>query len=558
MNSKLILDHVYGHEKTLASRVYMTQPIGQGQVIDYTWQETMRQARSMAAYLQAQNLKPGDRVAILSKNCAHFIMAELAIWMAGGTTVAIFPTESGETIRFVLDHSEASFLFVGKLDTWPLQVPFVPASLPCIAFPLAPSNTYTKWDDVVSQTSPIVGDIARAPSDLAMIMYTSGSTGQPKGVMHNFERISKASDGIVKTLIENLGDRDDNRILSYLPLAHVFERAWVGASSLTHGRTHVYFAESLDTFIQDLNRAKPTMFISVPRLWLKFQQGVFSKMPPAKLNLLLSIPLLGGVVRKKILKGLGLDHVILAGSGSAPIPAELIVWYRKLGLNLLEGYAMTEDFAYSHNSTTKINAPGCVGVPLEGVEAKISPEGEILVKSPGQMVGYYKRPDLDAESFTADGFFKTGDQGSQRADGLLKITGRVKELFKTSKGKYVAPAPIENKLNVLPMIEMSIVSGVSQSAAYAMVVLAEDIRPKMNDPQVRADVETQLAEHLEKVNGELVEYEKLRMLVIANEAWSIENGYLTPTMKIKRSRIEASVESQVDSWYQKNGSVFWA
>jgi long-chain acyl-CoA synthetase len=558
MNTKLILDHVYDHEKSLASRVYMTQPVGQGQVIDYTWQETMRQARSMAAYLKAQNLKPGDRVAILSKNCAHFIMAELAIWLAGGTTVAIFPTEAGETIRYVLDHSEASFLFVGKLDTWPLQVPFVPTSLPCIAFPLAPQNSYTKWDDVVNQTAPLSGDIARAPSDLAMIMYTSGSTGQPKGVMHNFERISVATDGIVKTTIENLGDRNDSRILSYLPLAHVFERAWVGASSLVHGRTHVYFAESLDTFIQDLNRAKPTMFISVPRLWLKFQQGVFSKMPPAKLNLLLSIPLLGGVVRKKILKGLGLDHVILAGSGSAPIPAELIVWYRKLGLNLLEGYAMTEDFAYSHNSTTQINAPGCVGVPLEGVQAKISPEGEILVKSPGQMVGYYKRPDLDAEAFTADGFFKTGDQGSQRADGLLKITGRVKELFKTSKGKYVAPAPIENKLNVHPMIEMSIVSGVSQSEAYAMVVLAEDIRPKMNDLQVRADVETQLAQHLENVNAGLADYEKLRMLVIASEAWSIENGYLTPTMKIKRSRIEAAVESQVDAWYQKTGRVFWA
>ena len=558
MNTKLILDHVFDHEKSMASRVYMTQPVGQGQVIDYTWHETLRQARSMAAYLKAQNLKPGDRVAILSKNCAHFIMAELAIWLAGGTTVAIFPTEAGETIRFVLDHSEASFLFVGKLDTWPLQVPYVPANLPCIAFPLAPQNNYTKWDDVVSQTAPLVGDVARAPNDLAMIMYTSGSTGQPKGVMHSFERISTASDGIVKTLIENLGDRDDNRILSYLPLAHVFERAWVGASSLVHGRTHVYFAESLDTFIQDLNRAKPTMFISVPRLWLKFQQGVFSKMPPAKLNVLLSIPLLGGIVRKKILKGLGLDHVILAGSGSAPIPAELIVWYRKLGLNLLEGYAMTEDFAYSHNSTTQINAPGCVGVPLAGVQAKISPEGEILVKSPGQMVGYYKRPDLDAEAFTSDGFFKTGDQGSQRADGLLKITGRVKELFKTSKGKYVAPAPIENKLNVHPMIEMSIVSGVSQPAAYAMVVLAEDIRPKMNDAEVRADVETQLALHLEKVNAELADYEKLRMLVIANEAWSIENGFLTPTMKIKRSRIEASVESQVASWYQKNGSVFWA
>ena len=556
--SALILDHVYGHEKNRPDFVYMTQPIGQGQVIDYTWRETLRQARSMAAYLKAQNLAPGAKVAILSKNCAHFIMAELAIWMAGGTTVAIFPTESGETIRYVLDHSEASFLFVGKLDTWPLQAPFVPATLPCIAFPLAPSNAFAKWDDIVAQTPPLQGDIARAPSDLAMIMYTSGSTGQPKGVMHNFERISAATHGIVKTLVETLGDRDDNRILSYLPLAHVFERAWVGASSLVHGKTHVFFAESLDSFIQDLNRAKPTMFISVPRLWLKFQQGVFSKMPPAKLNVLLSIPLVGGLVRKKILKGLGLDQVIVAGSGSAPIPAELITWYRKLGLNLLEGYAMTEDFAYSHNSTDAINAPGCVGVPLEGVQARISLEGEILVKSPGQMVGYYKRPDLDAESFTPDGFFKTGDQGQQRADGLLKITGRVKELFKTSKGKYVAPAPIENKLNVHPMIEMSIVSGVSQPSAYAMIVLAEEIRPNIKDPEVKSQIEQELTTLLEQVNSELAEYEKLRMLVIANEAWSIENGYLTPTMKIKRSRIEASVENQVASWYEKSGSVFWA
>ena len=557
-HSSLILNHVYGHEKTRPELVYMTQPIGQGQVIDYTWRETLRQARSMAAYLKTQNLAPGARVAILSKNCAHFIMAELAIWMAGGTTVAIFPTESGETIRYVLDHSEASFLFVGKLDTWPLQAPFVPTSIPCIAFPLAPENQYTQWDEVVRQTPPLEGDVARAPTDLAMIMYTSGSTGQPKGVMHNFERISAATEGIVKTLKETLGDREDNRILSYLPLAHVFERAWVGASSLVHGKTHVFFAESLDSFIQDLNRAKPTMFISVPRLWLKFQQGVFSKMPPAKLNLLLSLPIIGGLVRKKILKGLGLDQVIVAGSGSAPIPAELIVWYRKLGLNLLEGYAMTEDFAYSHNSTEAINAPGCVGVPLEGVQARISEEGEILVKSPGQMVGYYKRPDLDAEAFTADGFFKTGDQGQQRADGLLKITGRVKELFKTSKGKYVAPAPIENKLNVHPMIEMSIVSGVSQPSAYAMVVLSEDIRPKMHEPEVKAQVESELSTLLAQVNSELADYEKLRMLVIANEAWSIENGFLTPTMKIKRSRIEASVESQVASWYEKSGSVFWA
>ena len=554
----LILEKIYSHEKAYADEVFMTQPVGNGQVIHYTWAQTMDQARRMAAHLQARGLPRAAKVAILSKNCAHFFMAELAVWMAGYTTVAIFPTEQADTVKFVLEHSEASLLFVGKLDEWHKQSPGVPAHLPCIAFPLAPANTFDKWDDIVAHTDGLAGNPSREANDLAMIIYTSGSTGQPKGAMHCFGHITAAANGIIQQMDDNLGSNRQHRMLSYLPLAHVFERAFVESAAFIHGLLHVFFAESLDTFIQDLNRARPTFFISVPRLWLKFQQGVFSKMPPAKLDLLLSIPIIRGVVKKKILKGLGLDQVVSAGSGSAPLPAELIVWYRKLGLNLLEGYAMTEDFAWSHSCTNEINEPGSVGIPGSGVQARISSEGEILIKSPGQMVGYYKRPDLDAEAFTEDGFFKTGDQGQQRADGLLKITGRLKEIFKTSKGKYVAPAPIENKLNVHPMIEMSIVSGVAQSAAYAMVVLAEDIRPKTKDPEIRAAVEKELSELLVKVNSELVEYEKLRMLVIASEAWSIENGYLTPTMKIKRSRIESSVESQVPSWYEKSGSVFWA
>jgi long-subunit acyl-CoA synthetase (AMP-forming) len=342
-----------------------------------------------------------------------------------------------------------------------------------------------------------------------------------------------------------------------LPLAHVFERAWVESASLIHGKTHIFFAESLDTFIQDLNRAKPTTFISVPRLWLKFQQGVFTKMPPKKLSRLLSIPILGKIVGRKVLKGLGLDHALLAGSGSAPIPAELIAWYRRLGLNLIEGYAMTEDFAYSHNSTDKVNAPGCVGVPLKGVQVRISEEGEVLIKSPGQFVGYYKRPDLDAEVFTEDGFFRTGDKGERRADGLLRLTGRVKELFKTSKGKYVAPAPIENRINACPLIELSMVSGVGQPSAYAMVVLAETVRPTVNNPGVKEQITAELTQLLKDVNAELPDYEKLQMLVIAPQPWSIENGFLTPTMKIRRNRIEAAVEPQLDNWYAGKGKVQW-
>jgi long-chain acyl-CoA synthetase len=555
---KLILDYVYDHEAKLAERVYLTQPVGDDKVIDYTWKQTLDQSRRMAAHIKAQGLEPGARVAILSKNCAHFFMAELAIWMAGCTTVAIFPTETAETISYVLEHSGASLLFVGKLDTWAAQKPGIPASLPCIAFPLAPKNSYEGWDAIVARTAPLTGRVARAGTDIAILLYTSGSTGTPKGVMHSFERITKVAENINKDIRTRIGDIEDNRILSYLPLAHVFERAWVEASSLVDGKTHVFFAESLDTFVKDLNRARPTTFISVPRLWLKFQQGVFTKMPPKKLNRLLSIPILSGIVKRKVLKNLGLDQALLAGSGSAPIPAELISWYRRLGLNLIEGYAMSEDFAYSHNSTPEVNAPGCVGLPLPGVEVRISEEGEILIKSPGQLVGYYKRPDLDAEVFTSDGYFRTGDRGERRADGLLKITGRVKELFKTSKGEYVAPAPIENRLNAHPLVEMSMVSGLGQPAAYALVVLAEDVRPKQKDPAFRKHVETELAQLLKDVNAELVSHEKLQLVVIAQQPWTIENGFLTPTMKIRRARIEGEVVSKVDNWYGGKEKVQWS
>jgi long-chain acyl-CoA synthetase len=553
----LLLDYVYDHEAARTNELYLTQPIGNDQVIDYTWGQTLDQSRRMATHLKSLNLEPGARIAILSKNCAHFFMAELAIWMAGGTTVAIFPTEGADTVKYVLEHSGASLLFVGKLDTWDKQLPGVPADMPRIAFPLAPKTSYDSWDAITARTAPMAGRVARQPTDLAMIIYTSGSTGQPKGVMHNFERITAVAAGIDKRMSETLGQGSANRVLSYLPLAHVFERAFIESFSFLNGKIHVFFAETLDTFVKDLNRAKPTLFISVPRLWLKFQQGVAAKMPPAKLNLLLSIPILNKIIAKKVLTGLGLDQVRLAASGSAPLPPSLINWYRRLGLNLIEGYAMTEDFAYSHTMTATQNEVGYVGVPYDGVQVRISEQGEILIKSPGQMVGYYKRPDLDAEVFTEDGFFCTGDQGERLPDGQLKITGRLKELFKTGKGKYVAPAPIENKLNSHPMIESSMVSGVGQSASYALVVLAEGVRPKLSDPAFKSEVTQEMSALLKETNKGLAEYEQMKMLVIAKEPWSIENGCLTPTMKIKRNKIEALVEPDLDKWYASKGEVLW-
>ena len=550
--AKLILDDVYDWETKAKDRVYLTQPLGGGAVEDYTWGRVVGEARRVAAHLRSLGLQPGDKVGMISKNCAHFFMAELAIWMGGFTTVAIFPTEGPDTVRYVLEHSEAKALFVGKLDTWSAQEPGVPADLPRIAFPLAPPTSFDTWDAIVARTAPLDGRPSRSPDDLAMIIYTSGSTGTPKGVMHSFGRITQAARGIVKELEISA----EERYISYLPLAHVFERAYVEVSSMVAG-SHVFFAEALDTFVADLKRARPTLFISVPRLWLKFQQGVFTKMPPSRLDLLLKIPIVKGIISKKVLTGLGLESVRLAGSGSAPIPADLIAWYRRLGLNLREGYAMTEDFAYSHLSREDNCVPGYVGQPYAEVEVRIAEDGEVLIKSPGQMIGYYKSPELTAEVMTADGFFRTGDKGERRPDGLLKLTGRLKELFKTAKGKYVAPAPIENKLNEHPLIELSCVSGSGCPSAYALVVLAEDIRPKMAEAATRTRVEQELGAWLEQVNKTLSGYEQLQMIVVSPEPWTVENGFLTPTLKIKRSRIEASVESKLDGWFATKGSVLW-
>ena len=549
----LLLESFYALVDKEASRVQFTQPFGGGQTRDYTRQQILDEALRMSAYLKAQGFEPGSRIGMLSKNCAEFIIAELAIWMAGYCTVAIFPTASADTVSFILEHAECKLLFVGKLDTWDGLKGVVPADLPKVAFTLAPKTDFPKWADIIKDTEPPAERPTRDGADMAIIIYTSGSTGKPKGVMHSFERMSSAAHGIVKALEFTENDRG----LSYLPLAHVFERAYIECTNLIGGG-HIFFAESLDTFVKDLNRAKPTLFISVPRLWLKFQLGVFKKQPPKKLDFLLKIPIISGIVKKKVLEGLGLDQVRLAGSGSAPIPAELIAWYRRLGLNLLEGYAMSEDFAYSHLSTPEHSEPGYVGVPYPEVQVRLSDEGEILIKSPGTMLGYYKQPELSAECFTEDGFFKTGDRGERKPSGLLKITGRVKEIFKTSKGKYVAPAPIENIINNDPHVELSCVSGSGFPQPYAMLVLAEDLRPKQGDASFQADVTPKLEALLADVNGKVEHHERLECLVVVSDAWDVDNGFLTPTLKIRRSAIEDGYADKVEGWYEAKKKVIWA
>ncbi|MBK1874899.1 MULTISPECIES: AMP-binding protein [Marinobacter] len=550
--NKLPLDMVYHWEAAKSNSLYMTQPIGDGKVVEYTWGRAVDEARRMASYLKSLNLPEKSRVGLISKNCAHWIMTDWAIWMAGHISVPLYPTLNADTVNYVLNHAECDVLFVGKLDDWDMMKPGVPESVRCISFPLSPPNDFETWDDIVAKYPPLEEKVQRDADELATIVYTSGSTGKPKGVMLSFRNMAFAAEGGMEVLQVGANER----MLSYLPLAHVFERTFVELASLYAG-FHLFFAESLDTFVDDMKRAQPTLFLSVPRLWVRFQQGVLQKLPQKKLNKLLKIPVVSKLIKKKVLKGLGLDKVKLAGSGSAPLAGDVLDWYRNLGLELLEGYGMSENFAYSHINKPGRSRTGYVGESMPGVDTKISPAGEILIKSPATMMGYYKDEEQTKGVFTEDGYLKTGDKGEIDEMGRLKITGRMKEIFKTSKGKYIAPAPIENKLMANQSIELVCVSGANQTQPFAMIQLAEGIRPKLGDPSVRKELEEELTELVERVNKTVDPHEQLAFVIIVSDEWSIENSFLTPTLKLKRNVVEDTYEGKVNEWYAQKKKVVW-
>jgi long-chain acyl-CoA synthetase len=553
----LALQRLYHWEKTMPDRLVFTQPLGGGQVRDYTWREVMDQSRRMAAHLQSLGLKPGDKVALLSKNTAHWMMTDFAIWLGGFVSVPLYPTLAAGTIRQILEHSEAKLLFVGKLDGWSGMKAGVPAGLSCISHPLSPDDAkkaYPAWDDIITKTAPLAGNPVRDGDELATIMYTSGTTGAPKGVMHSFASFAwGTASGLKRVPAINA----NARMLSYLPLSHIAERTLVEHGLLATGM-HIYFAESLETFTSDLQRARPTVFFSVPRLWVKFQQGINAKMPPAKLNRLLGIPILGGIVRKKVLTALGLQECTFAAGGAAPMPPDLLRWYNKLKLDLVEVYGMTENCGVSHATLPGKQRPGTVGMPYDGVQSRIDPvTGEIQMKAPCLMLGYYKEPELTRQAMTDDGWLRTGDKGALDSEGNLKITGRVKDLFKTSKGKYVAPAPIEDKLVMHDAVEACCVTGANLGQPLAMVMLNADAVKKSGTPEGKAELEASLTAHLKGINDELDPHEQLDCLVLMADPWTVDNDIITPTFKVKRNRIEDLFAKNYEKWVGSRKKVIW-
>ncbi|WP_236189976.1 AMP-binding protein [Pseudomonas pharyngis] len=544
---RLPLDVFYEREARHPRQRFLVQPIGGGQVETLTWADVGHQARCAAHWLRSREWPPGSHIALISKNCAHWIIADLAIWMAGHVSVPLYPNLTAESVNQVLTHSESVLAFIGKLDDWQGMSPGVPAGLTTVSLPLHPLGTFDfNWDDV-QRSSPIQDDPRPAAEQLATIIYTSGTTGQPKGVMHSFANLGFATTRGTQLF----GLNENDRLLSYLPLCHVAERMFVELASIYTGQT-VFFAESLDTFLADLKRARPTAMFGVPRIWTKFQMGVYSKIPAKRLDLLLGLPFIGRRIGHKVLAGLGLDALRVALSGAAPVPLTLLRWYQKLGLDVLEVYGMTESCGYSHICLPGQYKEGWIGRPCPDVEVRIDESGEVQVRSQANMLGYFKEPQKTAETLTEDGFLRTGDKGEQDAEGRLRLTGRLKEIFKTSKGKYVAPAPIENRLAVHSRIEQVCVVGDGLSAPLGLCVLSA-----VGREEPRAPLHSSLEKLLEEVNAVLDKHERLRRLVVVKDSWAVENGFLTPTLKIKRNIIEDTYGARFEEWSERSEAVLW-
>jgi long-chain acyl-CoA synthetase len=534
-------------EKEVPNDLFLRQPFN-GEWRNWTYQQAGEEIRKIAAGLKRLNLPLRSNIALLSKNCAHWIMADLAIMMAGHISVPLYATLTAHSIEQILEHSESKAIIIGKLDNYAAQKDGIPPGILRIGMELYGIKENLSWEKLLAAEKPTTEVAAWDYDELLTIMYTSGTTGKPKGVMHSAGNF----DTVLTVAITDLFLPQRPKLFSYLPISHIAERMGIEMVGIYMGGSFS-FAESLETFPKNLADTQPDLFFAVPRIWAKFREKISEKLPPKKLNTLLSIPIINNVIRKSIKKKLGLARATHIYSGAAPISVDMLEWFDKIGITIFQAIGMTEDCVHSHFNRQGANRFGTVGKALSKVQLKIADDGEMRIKSPSLMKGYYKEPELTAASFDEEGFLKTGDKAECDKDSFVTIVGRIKDQFKTDKGKYVSPAPIEMMLLANQDIDQACVVGMGIPQPIALVSLSATGKLKSKE-----DIALSLANSLNQVNPNLESYEKLEKAVVMKSDWTIENGLLTPTLKVKRNEVEKIHLPKYPTWYHTQpGVVLW-
>lgn len=566
----------------------------EGRYVPIPTAEFEARVRHLSSGLRELGLRAGDKVVIFSENRPEWVMTDFAVLCAGGITVPIYTSLMPEYIKYIINDSDAKIVVCSNRDLW-LKVEAVRKDLPEVRHYImideeAPAGIMTLGEvagrgKAAAEASPGVFDAGAAavkPDDLASIIYTSGTTGIPKGVMlthGNFVSNSKALDAVVEFI-------HTDTILSFLPLSHVLER--MTTFSFLYKGASIAYAESVDTVAENLMEVRPTIMISVPRLfdkiYAKVMDNVLTQSPlkrriffwalrvgkkyggrklrkePISRALAARRTLAGKLVFSKIVEKTG-GRVKFFVSGGAPLSKDVAEFFYALGITVLEGYGLTETSPVLTCNTFEKLRFGTVGAPVPGVEIKIAPDGEILARGPNVMKGYYKK-DAETREVMVEGWFHTGDIGYMDPDGFLVITDRKKDLIVTAGGKNVAPQPIENLLKANPYILNAVVVGGSRKFISALVVPDFDkleAYAKANGVTFRDRAEIcgkeeirdfMLAE-VNRSTPDLASYERIKKIALLDHDFEIGAGEMTPTLKVKRSFVEAKYKSVIDSLYRE-------
>jgi long-chain acyl-CoA synthetase len=563
---------------------------------DGEWVETARpeferQVEAFAHALRELGVRRGDRVALHSENSTEWLVADLAILSIGAVNVPIYTTQPADQIQYILQDSEAVAYIVSSQKLF-APVAEIPGRVPTLKTVIGIRGSFApgmvSWQDALAR-----GEAARAkdpgffaaeraqakPDDLATLIYTSGTTGTPKGVMLTHWNLASNVLSSLERMPWDIEGERGQKILSYLPLSHVFERML--SYLYLHIGYPVWFIENVEEMLKDLAYVKPVHFSSVPRLLEKVVNGIHAK--PAQLHGLQKKILTWGIgladrfdVEKPLPLGDRVQYAIadavvfkklraLFGgnlkaitSGGAALPKEVMNFINAIGIFCGQGYGLSETSPVIAVYTKGHLRAGSVGEPITGVELKIAEDGEILVRGPNVMKGYYNNPVATAEVMTEDGWFKTGDVGHLDAQGVLFITDRKKEMMKLSTGKYIAPQPIEQRLGASRYIEQAVVIGNNHQFCTALVVLdtaavtahfTEAGKPVPADLAADDEVRALIQREVDQVNAGLPHWEQVKKFALVKRPWSIETGELTPTLKIKRRVVHERHAAEIQTLY---------